>query len=335
MLAMSLFWKQRFSDLFSGWFLCGLFLCLSAISLHAQSSPSNLAASPDTEDQVLAKLGKQEIRWSELAYRWRVGGAKVPALSNVESIVLVEGVESARKQRIGQAELDRRGVGSTMQEINQWIEERLAAIEGEKLTPSDLAAKEGLSLPSWTRELRWQKSWEKFSRPLVTDDKLKLHYEAHPTWFNGTECEVFHIIRPLKWDDQDGRSKAKSEFAALVKQIRNKETTFADAAKKWSSGATASEGGRLGWLTFQGPMHPSFVQATFALKKGEVSEPVETPHGVHLIYVHDNKAGELPFERVIENVRRSLLIVEFEKLVDSYPKPPQLEWVYKLDSTNK
>lgn len=335
MLAMSLHRKQKFSGPFSGWFLCGLILCLSASSLHAQATPSNLAGSPEIADQVLAKLGKQEIRWSDLAYRWRVGGAKVPALSNVESIVLVEGVESARKQRIGQAELDRRGAGATVQEINQWIEERLAAIEGEKLTPSDLAAKEGLSLPSWTRELRWQKSWEKFSRPLVTDDKLKLHYEAHPTWFNGTECEVFHIIRPLKWDDEDGRSKAKSEFATLANQIRNKEMTFEDAAKKWSSGATASEGGRLGWLAFQGPMHPSFVQATFALKKGEVSEPVETPHGVHLIYVHDIKAGELPFERVIENVRRSLLIVEFEKLVDSYPKPPQLEWIYKLDKTNK
>jgi hypothetical protein len=335
MLAMSLRRKQNFSGLFSGWFLCSLILCLSVSSLHAQATPSNLAGSPEIADQVLAKLGKQEIRWSDLAYRWRVGGAKVPGLSKVESIVVVEGVESARKQRIGQAELDRRGVGATVQEINQWIEERIAAIEGEKLTPSDLAEKEGLSLSSWTRELRWQKSWEKFSRPLVTDDKLKLHYEEHPTWFNGTECEVFHIIRPLKWGDENGRRKATSEFATLADQIRNKETTFEDAAKKWSSGATAREGGRLGWLTFQGPMHPSFVQATFALKKGEVSEPVETPHGVHLIYVHDVKAGELPFERVIEDVRRSLLIVEFEKLVDSYPKPPQLEWIYKLDNANK
>lgn len=286
-------------------------------------------------DVVLAKLGKQEVLWSELEYRWRLSGVKVAELPQVDPLALVEGVEAARKQRIAQAELDRKGLGASANEIDQWIELRLDGIEGDKLTAVDLADKEGLTLASWQRELRWQKSWEKYTRQVITDEKLKQHYETHPEWFDGTEREVFHIIRALPWNDRSGREKAVSEFGTLVSQIRAKQITFEEAAKKWSSGATADQGGRLGWMTYQGPMHPSFNRVAFSLGEGDVSEPVETPHGVHLIWVRSMKRGSLPFDRVIESVRRSLLLSEFEKLVSAYPKAPQIEWVYDIPNSHR
>jgi peptidyl-prolyl cis-trans isomerase C len=314
-----------------GWVLMGWGTGVVGQDPKAPSVDSKVKVS----EVVLAKLGKQEILWSELAYRWRLGGVKIVELNQVDPLALVEGVEAARKQRIAQAELDRNGLGASAKEVDQWIELRLEGIEGDKLTAADLADKEGLTLASWQTELRWQKSWEEYTRQLITDEKLKRHYEMHQEWFDGTEREVFHVIRSLKWNDRSGREKAVSEFSKLVQQIRAKQLTFEDAAKKWSSGATAEQGGRLGWMTYQGPMHPSFNRVVFGLGGGELSEPVETPHGVHLIWVRSVKHGALPFDRVIENVRRSMLLIEFEKLVSAYPKAPQIEWVYDIDGQNK
>jgi hypothetical protein len=279
-------------------------------------------------DPLIAKLGKQEILWSELAYRWRVGGIKFDDIETVDSIALIEGVEALRKQRIAQAELDRRGLGATATEVDRWIAARIQGIEGAKLTAGDLAKQEGLSLESWQRELRWQKSWGQFTRQVLTGARLQKHFENHKEWFDGTERDIFHVIRPIAWNDTSGREKAIGEFRELAAQIRSQELTFEAAAKKWSSGATAEQGGRLGWMSYQGPMHPSFHHAAFELKEGAVSEPIETPHGVHLIWVRSIKRGDLPYERVMDAVRRSLLVEEFEQLVNAYPKSPPVEWVY-------
>lgn len=308
--------------------LCGLYLVSLCVGQEFVRGEDEV----QERDVVVARLGKQEILWSELVYRWRLGGVNVVGIQEVEPLVLVEGVEAVRRQRIAQAELDRRGKGVLANEVEQWINARIQGIEAADVTAADLARAEGLRLGSWQAELRWQKSWERYTRESITDEKLKLHYETHQEWFDGTEREVFHILRPLKWSDRSGRDKALSEFAEVLKQIRAKQITFEEAAKKWSSGATAAEGGRLGWLSYQGPMHPNFIRAAFGLWENELSEPIETPHGVHLIWVRAVKRGELPLERVSENVRRSLLMIEFEKLVSAYPKSPQLEWVHDVES---
>lgn len=308
-------------------FLMALSLSLST----AAQGPGSGSGGSKPADVVLAKLGKQEILLSELSHQWRLAGVKVSEFEEVDPLAIVEGVDAIRKQRIAQAELDRRGLGATTKEVEQWIERRLDGIEGEKLTAADLAAKEKLSQPSWQNKLRWQLSWEKYTEPLVSTEKLRSHYDSHKEWFDGTEREVFHVIRPLKWNDRSGREKAVAELSEVATKVRNQELSFEEAAKKWSSGATAEQGGRLGWMTYQGPMHPSFNRAVFGLKENEVGEPIETPHGVHLIWIRAVKSGELPFDRVIENVRRSLLVEEFEKLVNSYSKSPKLEWVYPIE----
>lgn len=324
---------RRTARFLAPWHFVYFFLMALSLSLTAVAQdPASDNGSSKPADVVLAKLGKQEILLSELSHQWRLASVKVAAFADLDPLAIVEGVEAIRKQRIAQAELDRRGLGATTKEVEQWIERRLDGIEGEKLTAADLAAKEKLSLSSWQNKLRWQLSWERYTEPLISAEKLRSHYDSHKEWFDGTEHEVFHVIRPLKWNDRSGRDKAVAELSDVATKIRNQELTFEEAAKKWSSGATAEQGGRLGWMTYQGPMHPSFNRAVFGLKENEVGEPIETPHGVHLIWIKAIKPGELPFDRVVENVRRSLLVEEFDKLVNSYAKSPKLEWVYPIEN---
>ncbi len=63
---------------------------------------------------------------------------------------------------------------------------------------------------------------------------------------------------------------------------------FLNAAKKYSKCPSASSGGILGWFG-KGDMVPEFEEAAFSLPNGQVSEPVKTPYGWHLIYIISKK----------------------------------------------
>lgn len=62
----------------------------------------------------------------------------------------------------------------------------------------------------------------------------------------------------------------------------NNEATFEELASKYSDCSSASKGGDLGFFS-AGQMQKPFEEASFGLKVGELSEPVSTDSGVHII----------------------------------------------------
>jgi len=116
----------------------------------------------------------------------------------------------------------------------------------------------------------------------VTDEKLKAFYEEHKEQFTTPERrKVSHILFLVKdkADDEAALQKArnakldlaKKEFAALAAELSDDK-------------ATAKQGGDLG-LFSAGVMEPAFDKAASTLKLGEVSEPVRSSFGYHLIKV--------------------------------------------------
>lgn len=83
---------------------------------------------------------------------------------------------------------------------------------------------------------------------------------------------------------------ADEKTAKEVKAKLDKGEDFAKLAKKYSTDTgSKAAGGELGWF---GPdkMVPAFTKAAFSLKKGEISEPVKTKYGYHIIKLEDEKA---------------------------------------------
>ncbi|MBF0126679.1 MAG: peptidylprolyl isomerase, partial [Magnetococcales bacterium] len=82
-------------------------------------------------------------------------------------------------------------------------------------------------------------------------------------------------------------SQAKESLVAIRKELLA-GADFAQMAKKYSQDETAREGGDLKWFG-PGLMVAPFEEVAFALKPREISEPVRTPFGWHLILVEDRK----------------------------------------------
>ena len=132
----------------------------------------------------------------------------------------------------------------------------------------------------------------------VSESEAKKYYDARPDLF---ETEVLltasHILKMAKTEEEFDR--AEQQIIEIRKKIENGEA-FVDLIKKESD--DSQNEGHLG--TFgKGRMVPPFEKAAFALKVGEISEPVKSQFGWHLIELHDRKEPEVTsFEEVKEKI---------------------------------
>ncbi len=100
-------------------------------------------------------------------------------------------------------------------------------------------------------------------------------------------------------------AQARERIAQLRQRIVQGGASFAGLARQHSADATAPQGGDLGWLS-PGDTVPSFEQAMDALKPGEVSEPVRTPFGWHLIQVDERRMQDVTEERLRNLARQAI-----------------------------
>ncbi|KIC18269.1 MULTISPECIES: foldase protein PrsA [unclassified Leisingera] len=119
------------------------------------------------------------------------------------------------------------------------------------------------------------------------EDQLRAAYdEKYSTGEGGDEFHAAHIL-------------VESEEDALdVKAELDAGADFATLAKERSTGPSGPNGGDLGWFT-TGRMVPEFEQAVLKLRSGEVSGPVQTQFGWHIILLNQRRKTEAPeFEEV-------------------------------------
>ena len=103
----------------------------------------------------------------------------------------------------------------------------------------------------------------------------------------------------------------------ILNKINNNEMTFEAAASAHSTCPSKDAGGDLGTFT-RGQMVPEFEEAVFNMKNGEVSGPVKTQFGYHLIKLENLQAGgESEYEEVRNEIERSLM---YQKQSEAYNK---------------
>jgi peptidyl-prolyl cis-trans isomerase SurA len=112
-----------------------------------------------------------------------------------------------------------------------------------------------------------------------------------PVLINQTRAR--HIL--IKTGETVSEAEARSRLRTLKERLDN-NANFAELARVHSEDASASKGGELGWLS-PGDTVPEFERAMNALKPGEVSEPVRSPFGWHLIQVLERRTEDLSRER--------------------------------------
>ncbi len=112
-----------------------------------------------------------------------------------------------------------------------------------------------------------------------------------------------HIL--LKVTPTMSASDAKRKLLELKERLDNKAAKFEELARLFSNDSSASKGGDMGWL-YPGDTVPEFEQAMNGLKLGQVSDPVETSFGYHLIEVLERKSDDVSKEKQRAAARNAL-----------------------------
>jgi peptidyl-prolyl cis-trans isomerase SurA len=111
-----------------------------------------------------------------------------------------------------------------------------------------------------------------------------------------------HIL--IKTNELVSETEARNRLIALKERLDNK-ADFAELARARSEDTSASRGGDLGWLS-PGDTVPEFEQAMNALKPNEISPPVKSPFGWHLIQVLERRTKDMTQEGQRLNARQTL-----------------------------
>ena len=117
------------------------------------------------------------------------------------------------------------------------------------------------------------------------------------------QAHIRHIL--VRTNDLVSENEAKRKLLGLRERIVN-GVDFAELARLNSDDGTASRGGDLGWV-YPGDTVPEFERAFMELKLMEVSQPVKSPFGWHLIQVLERRTADVSADRKRVEARKALL----------------------------
>ncbi len=180
----------------------------------------------------------------------------------------------------------------------------------------------------------------------ITDEDLQTYYDENKEEFKKDPARKLKYVavnlEPSEADKKVVRAKVDSIYNLA---ISGKD--FAELAKQYSQGPSAPMGGDLGNFT-KGRMVPAFEEAAFQLNEGEISEPVQTRFGWHIIKLFDKKIkdGEeeihashiLLKEEASETTKENLVVLAndlYESAKDLGLDKASEELAYEIQETKK
>jgi parvulin-like peptidyl-prolyl isomerase len=213
--------------------------------------------------------------------------------------------------------LEQRTIGASDQDVRLALSRIEKQLKTQGLSLDQYLQRAKMEEAEFRRTLAWQIGWRRYLEKYLTDANLQKYFNQHRRLFDGTSLRVAHILfRVQPKNDPQALSAAIAQAQGVLQQVREGQIAFADAARTHSIAPTAADGGAVGVISRHEPMPEQFSRAAFGLEEGEVSDPVVTPFGVHLIRCQDIVPGEKTWEDARGELRRAVTEYLFRWVAD-------------------
>ncbi len=266
-------------------------------------------------------------------------GTPLPMIQKLKYKLIMKLVDQHLIERaIAQSEIkvSETKVDSKLEEVRK----EFAAMRGEA-TLESMTKQLGISTNDLRRSIQQSIALESILAKdgLVFEEKsVREFYDENPENFaRPDQIRASHIL--LKVD----KSASENDWKATEQKIKKllvtalkKKTDFSKLAAANSEDAlSAKKGGELGGFFPKGVMVPEFEEAAFNLKVGEISKPVRTQYGWHIIKLEEKRAaGPLPFDEVKTNLRAQLKANGMQQYLGAYVQKLRAGSVIKMLKDN-
>jgi peptidyl-prolyl cis-trans isomerase C len=221
--------------------------------------------------------------------------SKYPIPSGPAEQIYRDAVETIINTRLVGQYLSRLRIPVDEAKINAELDQLDKQFKAEGTSLATRMAENNVTMDDLKRQLATRQRWVDFVKSKATEAELQRFADAHQDLFSGTKVRASHIMLRVEPDAKpEEKEKVRKKLLGLKQEIVGGKINFAEAANKNSEDPAnvSGAGGDLGYFGLNSGFIEEFANAAFAMKKGEISDPVETPYGYHLILLTDRKEGQ-------------------------------------------
>ena len=212
---------------------------------------------------------------------------------------------------------DRKKLAASQQDIDLALTRLKKRLDQQSISLEDYLSRAGIDRKTLRHSLTWNLGWQKYLDRYLTDKNLQRFFLKHHREFDGTQLRVAHILWKVNSINSSEALQTVTKDAKRIRgDILSGKTTFTKAARSFSASPTATKGGDIGFISRHQPMGEAFSAATFKLQLHEISPPVVTSFGVHLIRCLEIKPGKKTWQDVRSELRPAVTRYLFQWTAD-------------------
>jgi len=261
-------------------------------------------ARAEVTNRIVATIDGEPITAHELREWMREQGAEMPSDQALESLIT---------QKLLEKEIKAQGISARDEDVDRYIKEVQARSGLDEAGFARALEERGMSAVTYRAKIKAEieraqlVNKEIRQRVNVSSAEVKRYYDAHLNdYATSDKVKVRAIfLRVEDASDADAVDKARAR-AQELRDAARRDKSFEDLAKEHSEGPAAEQGGDLG--TFgRGEMEGRLEEVAFALKEGEVSDPIQSNGGFTLLFVEERIGGShRPLDEVSPEIREAL-----------------------------
>lgn len=284
-----------------------------AVLLAALLGGPSLASAQDgaSMEKIVAVVGKDIILKSDVDGQVQIYIQQNPGAKANDPELRQKVLDMLINERLIVTKATEDSIEVTDDEVTQQMEYQISMLAQQFGSEQRIEQVYGMSMARIRREFRdeirkqllgQKMRQQKFSNVKATRVDVESFYDRYKDSLKAIppRVQLAHIVKYIKPSDTQ-----KKEALELSKRIRDSVIaggSFGDFARRYSADpGTAQHGGDLGFVE-KGKLMPSYESAAFALQPGEISQPVETPFGFHVIQLIEKTPSTINTRHILFRV---------------------------------
>jgi peptidyl-prolyl cis-trans isomerase SurA len=276
------------------------FLVLALVlSLCAPAWAQRLDHVPDAEassNRIAAVVNEDVITTMDIEARLRLSmlAAGLPDTPEVRSHLLAQILRNLIDEQLEMQEAKRLDIVVTKSDVTQALD-KIAQQNGIPGSMLDYVAQHGVPPSSLESQIRaglaWGKVVQRELRPRVDvgDDEVEAAIARMRANAGKEEFQVSEIFLPV--DNPNEEAQVRQVADRLTQQLRG-GANFPAVARQFSQASSAATGGDIGWIQ-EGQLPPELNRTLAGMKQGDISEPVRSTSGFHILGLRDKRVVSL------------------------------------------
>ena len=299
---------------------------VSAVTTEAKAEESTETV-VEAESDVIATINGEEISRLEFDRRLNVFRRMNQDVTNV---VKMQVVDQLTKKVLLKQFVDKKDISVSKEEVKAELEKITFFLQNNPSNKDkpleEILETQGSSLSELEEEIGRALALSKYLETAVTDADKKSYFNANKDAFNGARVKASHVLIDTRNMKTDADKEEAKKMIDIVKIEIDKGADFAEMAKKYSNCPSAEKGGDIGFFQRKGSIVEDFAKVAFAMQVGEISDPVKTQFGYHIIKITEKEEGkEVSYKDVSDMVDFVYMQLKTEEILKDLHDKAEIE----------